>query len=245
VSIIFGIVISLAFVSVHSFQAVSHGQHRAVQSSLVVLNAKQNNNEQSRGTFLSSVSTILASTILLPSQPALADEPRSISACKIGAKNCVSTLNIKQLESYSPPWTFEVAPDEAFARIKGVLASDDAFRVTDIDDENRYIKAKVARVFPDQDEVELLVKGDDKVVVFRCSEREEGLVGDFGEINKRMESVRKRGAVFDVMGGGLTADSYDGGGAARRGNGALGQLKAFYGLQSGQGFEAVFEDEDE
>ena len=46
------------------------------------------------------------------------------------------------------------------------------------------------------------------------------------------------------MGGGLTADSYEGGGAAARGNGALGQLKAFYGLQSGQGFQDVFEDED-
>jgi len=30
----------------------------------------------------------------------------------------------------------------------------------------------------------------------------------------------------------MTADSVDGGGAALRGNGPLGQLKSFYGMQS-------------
>ena len=47
------------------------------------------------------------------------------------------------------------------------------------------------------------------------------------------------------MGGGMTADSYDGGGAAARGNGFGGQLKAFYGLQRGEGFQSVFEEEEE
>ena len=113
-----------------------------------------------------------------------------------------------------------------------------------MDDEARYIKANVQRTFAVQDEVEFLVKGDDKVVVFRSSEKEEGSIGDFGVNRKRIDSIRKRGAVFDLMGGGMTADSYDGGGAVSKGNSALGQLKAFYGLQSGEGFESVFEDED-
>jgi hypothetical protein len=51
--------------------------------------------------------------------------------------------------------------------------------------------------------------------------------------------------VFDLMGGGLTADSYDGGGAVSKGNNPLGQLKAFYGLQSGEGFESVFDEDEE
>ncbi len=185
---------------------------------------------------------IVGSAIFPPA--AFADDSRSISPCKIDSKNCVSTLNIKQLESYSPPWTFEVSPDEAFARIKGVLASDESFSVKDVDDEARYVRATVKRVFQDQDEIEFLVKGDDKVVVFKSSEIEDGSLSDFGANRKRIDSIRRKGAVFDLMGGGLTADSYEGGGAAMRGNGALGQLKAFYGLQSGQGFQSVFEDDD-
>lgn len=169
---------------------------------------------------------------------------RSIKACDRDAKNCVSTANIKQIDLYSPPWTFEVSPDEAFARIKGVLKSDDSFVITEIDDGARYIRAYAQRLSVDQDEVEFLVKGDDKVVVFKSSERKDS-VPDFGANRKRIDDIRKKGAVFEQMGGGLTADSYEGGGAAARGNGALGQLKAFYGIQSGQGFESVFDEEEQ
>lgn len=156
-------------------------------------------------------------------------------------------MNVKNIDSYSPPWTFEVSPDEAFARIKGVLTSDESYRLTEVDADARYIKANVARSFPDKgmDEVEFLVKGDDKVVVFRISEKEAGLSTDFAANRRRIDSIRKKGAVFDLMGAGLTADSLDGGGAVSRGNNPFGQLKAFYGLQSGQGYESVFEDEDE
>lgn len=215
--------------------------------------AVDDQNGLTRGAFVSSTCALLSSVLLPPAsfaddisadaQPQIKSAP-SVTACKIDAKNCVSTLNIKQIDSYSPPWTFEVSPDEAFARIKGVLTSDDLFKVTEMDADARYIRATVQRDFRVQDEVEFLVKGDDKVVVFRSSEIGEGSISDFGEIRRRMDSIRKRGAVFDLMGGGLTADSYDGGGAAKRGNGALGQLKAFYGLQKGEGFQSVFEDEE-
>ena len=67
----------------------------------------------------------------------------------------------------------------------------------------------------------------------------------YGANRKRIEDIYKKGAVFDLMGGGMTADSVDGGGAALRGNGPLGQLKSFYGLQRGTGFESVFEEEEE
>ena len=183
---------------------------------------------------------------MLTPSPSHATE-RSITGCPVGSKNCVSTTNIKNIDLYSPPWTFEVSPDEAFARIKGVLTSDDTFRLTEVDADARYVKANVQRPFPDrgQDEVEFLVKGDDKVVVYRSSEKEEGSLSDSGVFRKRIDSIRKKGAVFDLMGGGMTADSYDGGGAVSRGNNPFGQLKAFYGLQSGEGFESVFQEDDE
>mmetsp|Transcript_16441 Transcript_16441/g.23292 ORF Transcript_16441/g.23292 Transcript_16441/m.23292 type:complete len:236 (-) Transcript_16441:57-764(-) len=203
-----------------------------------------------RADFVSKTCGAVLSTLLVPTASLADDETavvkpsRSIKACDRDAKNCVSTANIKQIDLYSPPWTFEVSPDEAFARIKGVLKSDDSFVITEIDDEARYIRAYAQRISADQDEVEFLVRADDKVVVFKSSERKEG-VPDFGANRKRIDDIRSRGAVFDLMGGGMTADSYEGGGAAARGNNAFGQLKAFYGLQSGQGFQSVFEEEDD
>lgn len=143
----------------------------------------------------------------------------------------------------SPPWTFEVSPEEAFARLKGVIKSDDSFIVTEVDDDALYIRAYAKRLAVDQDEVEFLVKADDKVVLYKSSARKNGSVSDFGANRKRLDDIRKRGAVFDLMGGGLTADSFDGGGAASKGNGPIGQLKAFYGLQRGEGFESIFEEE--
>ncbi|KAL9191538.1 hypothetical protein ACHAXT_001244 [Thalassiosira profunda] len=201
----------------------------------------------SRGAFLSSACGALLSSVLLPSAAIADDEAapspvRAIKGCE-GEDDCVSTSNIKDAKGgYSPPWTFEVNPDEAFARIKGVLKSDDSFVITEEDDDARYIRAYAKRI-AGRDEVEFLVKGDDKVVLFRSTAPNNGSVSGFGANRKRIEDIRKRGAVFDLMGGGLTADSYDGGGAASKGNNPWGQLKAFYGLQSGEGFESVFEEE--
>ena len=210
--------------------------------------------ELSRGTFL----TTSCSAILVFIQSANADDTttttteatvaKSIAKCDVD-DDCVSTANIRDTKgSYSPPWTFEVSPDEAFARIKGVLKSDDQFVITEVDDEQRYIRAYAKRITVDSDEVEFLVKGDDKVVLYRSFARKNAAgpsVSDFGANRKRIDMIRKKGAVFDLMGGGETADSFDGGGAAQRGNGPLGQLKSFYGLQRGTGFESVFEEDDE
>ena len=79
----------------------------------------------------------------------------------------------------SPPWTFEVSPDEAFARIKGVIKSDEAYVISELDEEGRYLRASIRR-FAGEDEVEFLVKGDDKVVLFKSTARKNGSVSDFG-----------------------------------------------------------------
>jgi hypothetical protein len=83
--------------------------------------------------------------------------------------------------------------------------------------------------------LEFLVNSQDKVVTFRAEQDGEPSVSDFGAIRKQLDSIRQRGK-FGVMGQGVTADT------APSKNGPLGQLKAFYGLQSGQGFEGVFDD---
>ena len=74
--------------------------------------------------------------------------------------------------------------------------------------------------------MEFLVKGEDRVVVFRsyeaASDEDDGVVArlsipDFGANRKRCDDIRKRsGGMFDLMGAGLTADSFEGGAAGRR-----------------------------
>jgi uncharacterized protein (DUF1499 family) len=156
--------------------------------------------------------------------------------------NCVSTSNIKQLDTYSPPWTFQVTPDEAFARLKGIVNSDPSLELVEIDEKEKYLKVETKRLAV-VDYIEFLVKDDDQVVVFQSAEKNSVAAGisDFGAIRKRLEELRKKsGGVFNIMGEGFTADSFDGGASGKR-NGFGGQLKAFYGFNSGQGYESVFE----
>ena len=225
--------------SIGSASAFTSGSHRRTDTgSRTALDA-----EHSRGDFVSGLGSVLLSTLALPSA-SHADETakRSIVGCPTDIDDCISTANIKAKDLYSPPWTFEVSPDEAFARIKGVLKSDDNFVVTDVDDEQRYIKSYAKRIADDGDEIEFLVKGDDKVVLFKSFAKKNGSPSDFGANRKRLETIRTKAGVFNVMGEGLTADSSVEMGQA---NGPLNQLKAFYGLQSGKGFESVFEEEPE
>jgi uncharacterized protein (DUF1499 family) len=189
----------------------------------------------SRHEFLSSIAVLGTLAFV---RPANADAPSSIAACKVVAgvpTNCVSTASIKQVGCYAPPWTFQVSSEEAMARIKGVLVSDPSLNVEEV--LPNYIRATCSRGLT-TDELEFLVNDQDKVVTFRSAEVGDASVSDFGVNRKRLEELRKKASVFGVMGEGLTADSFEG----ARGGGPLGQLKAFYGLQSGQGFEDVFEE---
>jgi len=183
---------------------------------------------------------ITGGTVNSPTVPAA----RTIQGCQkpIDGKttNCIATKNIKQLDTYSPPWTFEISPDEAFARLKGLIKNDPYLEIVETDDEARYLRVDSKRLNT-VDSIEFLVKADDKVVIFKSEEKEASGLPDFGANRKRVEELRKKSAgVFSMMGDGLTADSYDGGAAGKR-NGIGGQLKAFYGLNSGQGYEEVFE----
>ena len=181
--------------------------------------------------------TAVASVLTSMPTAAMADAP-SIQQCirpkKGQPANCVSTANVKQVDLYAPPWTYTVSADEAVAALKSVVEREPKLTLVDSDD--RYLKVLAERPNTDGDVLEFIVKDDDKVVFFRSAEGVDvPSLSDFGAQKIRLEAIRKRAEIFGVMGEGLTADSYQG----DVGNGPLSQLKAFYGLQSGKGFEDV------
>ena len=150
--------------------------------------------------------------------------------------NCVSTANVRQVDLYAAPWTFQGTGDEAVARIKGVIATDPTLKL--VAEDSRYLRVKAERTTV-LDTLEFIINDKDQVVFFRSAEDSDApSLSDFGANKARLEAIRKKAGIFGVMGEGLTADSYEG----DRGNGPLSQLKAFYGLQSGKGFEEVFEE---
>mmetsp|Transcript_7601 Transcript_7601/g.9100 ORF Transcript_7601/g.9100 Transcript_7601/m.9100 type:complete len:125 (-) Transcript_7601:34-408(-) len=122
------------------------------------------------------------------------------------------------------------------ARVKGVVESDPGLEMLEEDKEGKYLKVKASRNLV-SDEIEFIFDSADQVVKFKSAETGEPSISDFGANRSRLEVIRKKAGVFGVMGEGLTADSFEG----SRGSGPLGQLKAFYGLQSGKGFEEVFD----
>lgn len=203
-----------------------------------------------RGRFLSVAagSLLSAATAVAAPRASWAEVPAggSFSKCvkedgKTGkATNCVSTSNVKDVDLYSPPWTYEVSSDEAFARLKGAIAADSSLEVVESDKENRYLRVEAATpLFQGKDAVEFLLRGDeDKFVTFKSYGMEAGAITDAKSHRLRLESIRKAAGVFGVMGAGLTSDSYGDLSRGREG-GFKAQLKSFYGLQSGAGFEDV------
>ena len=168
-----------------------------------------------------------------------------ISACVKPANgvpiNCVSTSSVRQVDLYMAPWTWPdgTSVDEVVGRIKGVVDADPTLQLVEQRDQ-RYFRVRAARNLGYYDEIELVVQPADRVVIFR-SQQVEGpeSVSDFGGNRKRMENLRKQIPFLQVMGTDLeSADS-----GPREGVG--GQLKAFWGLQSGGGFEKVLLDDDD
>lgn len=241
---------------------------------LMIGSAQSFSIEQSRSKFISeTASALLFGGLLVDPTVVIADAEEeattttttpapALKECKIAKAgkptNCVSTLNVRNLDVYSPPWTYTVSPDEAYRRIKRVVDDDPAFRVVVDNGNDGYIKVSATRgTLTDQllkignnravvtDEFEFVVNAKDSVVTYRGAEAVSSednaspSVSDFGIIRNRLENIRKQAGCFSVMGGGITSDSFEG----DRGNGPLSQLKAFYGLQSGKGFEEVFEDD--
>ena len=210
--------------------------HKAQKSSCLAVH------HPSRAAFLHQA-TLAFGGLLSSTLPAFADDdlpPKApqIAACKSQGggipSNCISTSSVKQVDCYIAPWTFDCTSIEAQARLKGVFAAD-PLTYTDIYEEKGYIRVKAGRGLV-TDELEFVFDEEEKLVKIRSAELSEApSVSDFGANRRRMDGIRKVAKVFDVMGG-----SYDA--IENRGTGPLGQLKAFYGLQSGAGFEGRYDD---
>jgi uncharacterized protein (DUF1499 family) len=170
----------------------------------------------------------------VPPRDAVALDAPSISPCQSSndpsvTTNCVSTASVKQLDLYMPPWTFNgMTKDEVMARLKGVIAADSSMIL--LVEKPSYLKAQASRSFY-TDELEFAINEADEVVTFRSSQLSGPMVSDFGANRKRLEEIRVK-AKLGVMG-----QEYDL--ADPSSEGALGQLKAFYGFQSGEGFEDI------
>ena len=209
--------------------------------------------ELSRGKWLSNAfsmttASLLAGLIISTPSIASADDgdassvtSYSITKCPTNSKvPCVSTANVRNLDLYLPPWTFTTTPQEAMASLKGAIVSDSSCEIVQQDGSARLlVKAKrggAADVFGGNiDDLEFIMNANDQVVTFRSSASNEN--SDFGINKRRLEEIRKRAGIFGIMGESLnSADSFT---DDQKGYGAFGQLKAFYGYQSGAGYEDV------
>lgn len=228
------------------YSSSQHGHRRPDHSpSLASFSGKIDATESSsRRQWISQVvaSTFVASSFL-PTEAAVAEDDApaastySIEKCSTSGKApCVSTSNVRNLDLYLPPWTFDRSPDEVMSRLKGSVVADSSCQIVQ-QDGNQYLKVEAKRtdLFSTIDELEFAINPTDQVVTFRSLASNDS--PDFGINKKRLEEIRKRAGIFGVMGEYM--NSADSASSSERGYGPLGQLKAFYGLQSGGGFEDV------
>lgn len=178
------------------------------------------------------------------------------------SSSCISTSSTKgdALKSYVAPWTFQCTPEKAFRTLLDILEqqelnnNDESIKVAFVDMDGFYIEATAKRksllsLGGITDRMEFLVKPDDNVILYRSRQlpdensNNDGSgkdLNDLGANKKRLGRFRQlSNGLFNELG---TENDYDyTGRKGVGGNGPLGQLKAFYGLQSGAGFEDVFD----
>jgi len=166
----------------------------------------------------------------------------SIAQCSFGSKKpvCISTSNVRQLDLYTPPWTFAMNADKAMARLKGAVEGEPLNTIVSSEDNTSrhlIVDSKRSKLGTTAYRMEFIINESDGVITFRSSAPPDITGPDFGLQRKRLSEIRERAGSFGVMGEAL--DSADTKSSGERGNGPLGQLKSFYGLQSGAGFEDV------
>jgi uncharacterized protein (DUF1499 family) len=174
--------------------------------------------------------------------------PTTVAMCEKTAStgnpvNCVSTASIRQFDSYAPPWTWQddnnLSADAIIARLKGAIAVDPNLTLIAQTSDTLVVTAQRNAFCTDQ--IIFRVNGIDRAVTFssRQVSGPDG-VSDFGANRKRLERIRQSTKVLSIMGSEL--DSAD---ATAPRESVTDQLKAFWGLQSGGGYESVLLDEEE
>ena len=175
--------------------------------------------------------------------------PPSITQCPPQTKNCISSSNIKDITKYSPPWSYSTSTEEAFKTLKNSISSDPNLRVTSsylpstssslssVESSSPYITASASRAFKDQDALTFLFKPSDSLILFTTKENNDDTkVPDFGAQRSRLKNLRVLSG-FGEMGQGFGSADVAG---KKESFGT--QLKSFYGLQSGKGWEDIYED---
>jgi len=121
------------------------------------------------------------------------------------------------------------------ARLKGaVTAATSSDNMSILTETDNYLKVSATRNF-NTDEIEFLINPADSAITFRSRQVDgPAAVSDFGANRNRLDRLRKSAKVFGVMG-----DDFGTADAVAPRESAFDQLKAFYGLQFGEGFEDV------
>ncbi|GKY95708.1 hypothetical protein MPSEU_000531600 [Mayamaea pseudoterrestris] len=199
-----------------------------------------------RRNVLASASSIFVSLAISATSSKAAEETTSpnIAACATTAStdgsststNCVSTASVRNIDFYMVPWTYPdtMSTPEVLARLKGLIQSDSTMTLESIGE--TYVSATASRNLGTcVDQLDFVIRPDDHVITFQSKQIQgSATTSDFGANRNRLEALRqKAGGIFGRMGEGLeTADT-----SVREG--VAGQLKAFWGLQSGAGYEDV------
>ena len=212
-----------------------------------------------QGLMRATAAFVVASTIFLSPTGALALEEDAVAAsdsatttsvaktpsvaqCGVSKNSppCVSTSNVRQLDLYAAPWTFDTSADEALARLKGAVEAEPLNAIVSTEDSSSrhlFVDSKRSKLGTTAYRMEFVINDSDKVITFRSSAPSDLTGPDFGLQRKRLTEIRERSGAFGVMGESL--DSADTKSTGEKGYGPLGQLKSFYGYQSGGGFEDV------
>lgn len=161
---------------------------------------------------------------------------------------CLSTANVKQIDLYVSPWTYDpeiVSNDEVIARLKGAIIEIDSkynsivessYQNNDNNNKDYYIKAIVKRNLVVNDEIELIIDPIDNAVRYKIQQIDgpETLINTLKEQRQLLELIRSRVKGLELMGSNVdSADSA----LLIKPEGIIGELSSFFGLQSGSGYE--------
>ena len=170
----------------------------------------------------------LSFLLTMPSQAALADPAApSIQPCSPDAR-CVSTSTVSSLRGYASPWMLGKGSVQTLtSELKGRGYTLTAI----IAPEEGAPEGQFVRGAADGETVEFLLKPAEGVVLYSSSSAPSKF--SLYDPRRQLESILS-GAGFESAGGDT--------GEVKK-EGFVGELKAFYGMQSGKGWEDVLEEQ--
>jgi uncharacterized protein (DUF1499 family) len=205
----------------------------------------------SRASFLATTASLLFPMTF--AAHAAATSASAIAPCtkapNNGPTNCVSTSSVRQVELSAPVWSYpSYLPVELVQqRLQDAIVADRQCHISttvlpstttsDTSTTNRIVAVAQRPPFA-QDQFEFVINPVDHVVQYRGVQIQGPTnVSDFGAIRQRLDGIRSRAGIFSINSSDAAYNTQQ--------EGPLGQLKAFYGLQSGSGFESVLQNLDE